>query len=99
MRKSTHYFYDQTDVRKIIADELKKTKPDWVEKITRKVTESVAKFKDEILTVLDKVIGELKTIREEQIIMSGRQSEHSDTIEDHDTRLKKLESHAGFATG
>lgn len=48
-------------------------------------------IKDNVITRLDKVIGELKTIRDEQTIMVGKQSEHTDTLEDHDTRIEKLE--------
>lgn len=44
-------------------------------------------FKDKVLTLLDKVIGELKAIREEQTILSG----NKDQIENHETRISKLE--------
>ena len=48
-------------------------------------------IKDQIITRLDKVIGELKTIRDEQTVMAGKQSEHTDSLEDHETRIGKIE--------
>lgn len=47
----------------------------------------VSKFKDEIITKLDKVLKELKTVREEQTVQSG----YKDQLEDHDNRIHKLE--------
>lgn len=44
-------------------------------------------FKDKVLILFDRVIGELKTIREEQIILSG----NKDQIENHETRINKFE--------
>lgn len=60
-------------------------KQDLVDKET--FSEKVTKFKDEILTMLDKVMKELKDFREEQTIHSG----YNDQIEDHETRIGKLE--------
>ena len=47
----------------------------------------VIKFKDEIITRLDKVLKELKTVREEQTAQSGNKSQ----IEDCENRIHKLE--------
>lgn len=94
MRKRTFITYDEMDVEKIIKNQLEKAKSSWLDEFTK----VVAKFKDDVMTVLDKVMGELKTIREEQTLMSGRLSEHTDTLEDHDARLEKLEKNVGFST-
>jgi hypothetical protein len=42
--------------------------------------------KDDFYTKMDEVVGELKTIREEQAL----QSQH---LSDHDDRIEKIESH------
>ena len=47
--------------------------------------------KDEFYTKMDEVMGELKTIREEQTL----QSQH---LSDHDDRIEKIESHLGISS-
>ena len=47
--------------------------------------------KDEFYGKMDEVMGELKTIREEQAL----QSQH---LSDHDDRINKIESHLGFSS-
>jgi hypothetical protein len=47
--------------------------------------------KDEFYTKMDEVMGELKTIREEQTL----QSQH---LSDHDDRIEKIESHLGMSS-
>jgi len=47
--------------------------------------------KDEFFTKMDEVMGELKTIREEQTL----QSQH---LSDHDDRIEKVESHLGISS-
>ncbi|MBL7159721.1 hypothetical protein ISS85_04545 [Candidatus Microgenomates bacterium] len=47
--------------------------------------------KDEFYIKMDEVMGELKAIREEQTLVTGRISEHTDILEDHETRIVKLE--------
>lgn len=47
--------------------------------------------KDEFYTKMDEVMGELKAIREEQILISGKVSDHTDELEDHDERIKRME--------
>ena len=84
MRKSTHYFYDQTDIKNIIREELEKAKPGWVEDITDAITKIVGGKFDKVMTVLDKFVGEIKAYREEQVL---HQLQH-DRIE---KRIKILE--------
>ena len=107
MRKSTTYHYAEGDVKKIIKDEFKHARAEWVDEITKRVTESVTErvtesvtdsftqkitqFKSDILDGIDKVMGELVKIREEQEVSAGKLSEHSDILEDHETRLGKVE--------
>lgn len=49
--------------------------------------------KDLFLGWMDKLMGELNKIREQQEILTGRASEHSDKLENHETRIEKLEKH------
>lgn len=63
MRKTTTYHYAEGDVRQIVRDELGKAKPSWIEDITRNITRSLGGKFDKVMALLDKVMGELKTIR------------------------------------
>ena len=47
--------------------------------------------KDEFYGKMDEVMGELKTIREEQAL----QSQH---LSDHDDRIEKIEDHLGISS-
>ena len=47
--------------------------------------------KDEFYTKMDEVMGELKTIREEQAVQSQQ-------LSDHDDRIEKIESHLGISS-
>lgn len=47
--------------------------------------------KDEFYTKMDELMVELKAIREENTLVTGRLSEHSDDLEDHEQRIIKLE--------
>lgn len=67
-------------------DEIEKTLD---EKLDEKL--KLLPSKDEFYEKMDDVMGELKAIREEQTAGSGILSEHSDVLENHETRLKNLE--------
>jgi len=60
------------------------------------VEEKVSKFKDEILTGQDKIIGELKIIREEQVAFTGGQTRQDDKLAEHDKRLEQVETKVGI---
>lgn len=47
--------------------------------------------KDEFYGKMDEVMVELKTIREEQTAFTDKISEHTDTLENHEERIVKLE--------
>jgi hypothetical protein len=61
------------------------------EKLVTKEDLSHLPTKDEFYTKMDEVMGELKTIREEQSL----QSQH---LSDHNDRLEKIESHLGISS-
>ena len=56
------------------------------EKLVTKSDISHLPTKDEFYTKMDEVMGELKTIREEQTLLSHR-------VSDHEDRIEKIESH------
>ncbi|OGG02540.1 hypothetical protein A2Z33_01965 [Candidatus Gottesmanbacteria bacterium RBG_16_52_11] len=47
--------------------------------------------KDEFAEKMDNMMGELKTIREEITLVSGRMSDHTDELDKHDRRLSRTE--------
>jgi hypothetical protein len=59
------------------------------EKLVTKDDISHLPTKDEFYTKMDEVMGELKTIREEQAVQSHQLSNHED-------RIEKTESHLGI---
>lgn len=99
MKKTSSTHHTDGTVRKIVREELNRAKSTWIGEIADRVTGEVndnfttkiAKFKDEIITLLDKVMGELKTIREEFAVMAPKLSDHTDTLENHETRISKLQ--------
>jgi predicted nuclease with TOPRIM domain len=65
-----------------------------IEKLIDEKLDEKLKFlptKDEFFSKMDEVMGELKSMREEMVLASGRLSEQSDQIEDHESRIKTLE--------
>lgn len=83
------------DVRKIVREEVKKelknAMPAWAQKIIQETTQAMANYKDEVMTKLDKFIGEVKARREEQTLHQGQHDEIGETLESFDKRMKKLE--------
>jgi hypothetical protein len=61
------------------------------EKLVTKDDIGLLPTKDEFFTKMDEVMGELKTIREEQAL----QSQH---LSDHDDRIEKIENHLGISS-
>jgi hypothetical protein len=61
------------------------------EKLVAKEDLSLLPTKDEFFTKMDEVMGELKTIREEQAL----QSQH---LSDDDDRIAKIESNLGISS-
>ena len=63
------------------------------EKLDEQLAEKLSHLptKDEFYTKMDEVVGELKTVREEQPLQSDKLSEHED-------RIQKIESHLGMSS-
>src|SRR3989344_2099455 len=51
--------------------------------------------KEEFFSRMDKLSGEYKKIDKAETIHAGQLSEHDDTLESHDERIKALESRHG----
>lgn len=65
-----------------------------IEQLIHKELAEKIKFlptKDDFYTKMDEVMGELQAIREEHVLITGKVSEHTDTLENHETRIVKLE--------
>lgn len=80
-------------VREVVKEELqgteKKLKNELQgieERLDRKIDNSFQKYKDEVVTGLDQVMGELQTIREEFTMHQGQHEEINE-------RLEQLETH------
>lgn len=55
------------------------------------IDENARKYRDEILTKLDGVMGELQTMREENTVGAYQTSEFRDRVDDHEKRTVALE--------
>lgn len=76
----------QTDITKLT--QVFATKQDLERYLT---VDEFRQFKDDVFTGLDKVMGELKKIREEQIFM------HNKVYQDHEKRITRLEQTQSLA--
>jgi len=56
-----------------------------------RVEQHAKEYRDEILTRLDEVMGELKTIREETTIGAHQVFELQEQVDDHEGRITNLE--------
>jgi hypothetical protein len=84
--KLTKILITKEDLRKALAPYA--TKEDLEKYLT---VDEFRQFKDDVLTGLDKVMGELKKIREEQIFM------HNKVYQDHEKRITRLEQTQSLA--
>lgn len=54
--------------------------------------QEIKKNHEETMEKLDSIMGEFKKFDEEHTLLSYRFSEHSDQLENHEGRLKKIET-------
>ncbi len=57
-----------------------------------RIDEKAKKYRDQVLTVMDKIVNELKTIRQEQVMVNEHAERMLTRIENHETRITKLET-------
>lgn len=62
-----------------------------VEERIEESDENAIKYKDEILTKLDGVMGELQTMREENTVGTYQISEVKEQVDNHEKRIQHLE--------
>lgn len=67
---------------------------DELERIVRQIDGKNRGYRDEILTKLDTVVGELTTAREERTIQNYHVRQVRSTTENHEKRISKLEKSA-----
>lgn len=57
----------------------------------REMRKEHKQYKDEVLTKLDGIAGDLGVMKDENIIGSGQTSQLREEVEDHEERIKRLE--------
>lgn len=91
---SEQFFDYNTSIAQSLED-MKTTIEDMRISFRREIRElfedQMMQIKDVVATSEDKVVGELKAMREEMAAMNYRQAVHSDQLENHENRLTHLE--------
>lgn len=59
--------------------------------LEQRLDSKAQKYRDQILTKLDETMGELRAMREENIIGSAQTSQLRDTADNHEKRIKNIE--------
>ena len=63
-----------------------------VEDVKQGLRKEMKTYHEKTIEKLDSIMGEFKKFDEEHTLLSYRVSEHSDQLEEHEGRLKKLET-------
>lgn len=58
---------------------------DWVTK------DEFGTFKDDLFNRMDNIVGQLETIRDEQVLAYGQHKNLEEKVEDHEKRITALE--------
>lgn len=62
-----------------------------LEDLEVKIDEKARGYRDQILTKMDQVVGELAQLREDRLFEKHDKKELEESIDDHEERIKKLE--------
>ncbi|MBF8249625.1 MAG: hypothetical protein HW400_226 [Candidatus Levybacteria bacterium] len=62
-----------------------------LDSLKEELDNNAQKYKDEILTKMDEVMGELGELRDENTIGSAQTSQLNSAVENHEERIKNLE--------
>lgn len=73
------------------SDDKPVTKKEFNKKFEKFYQKIVQEIKDPIMNKLDAFLKEIRDSPDEQTLLAWKESEHSDRIEEHETRLKTLE--------
>jgi hypothetical protein len=63
------------------------------EQSERRTDEKARQYRDEVLTRMDQIVGELAQAREDKLFERHEKRELQEQIGDHEKRIKKLENH------
>ncbi|MBI3385046.1 hypothetical protein HY030_02535 [Candidatus Gottesmanbacteria bacterium] len=72
---------------------------DEIEKLIDKKLDTKLAFlpsKDEFYKMMDELMGEIRTVREEMAMMNNRSKDFFDRLENHEGRIKDLEKQTGL---
>ncbi len=59
--------------------------------LEERLDQKFAKYRDEVMTMLDKIMGELITIRQDQEIFNARFIKNGQILDQHELRISTLE--------
>jgi len=89
INKKTNGNVFKTTVRGVVQEELKKTEQRLEKRLTRNLSEIIdekfeenyTKYRDDVVTKMDKAIGEMKKYNEELAVHSGQHVEINDRLD------------------
>lgn len=61
------------------------------DKLKREIDDNAQKYRDQVLTKIDGVMGQLETLREDSLIGAHQTRELRKQVDDHEKRLVQLE--------
>jgi hypothetical protein len=61
-----------------------------------KITNRFDNLEGNLLDFKDEILGEIRDMRDENVLITGRNSINRDLLEDHETRIGKLETAVSF---
>ena len=61
------------------------------DKLERRIDEKARKYRDEVLTVMDSLANQLKTLHQEMVMINKHSADMWVKINNHETRITKLE--------
>jgi len=70
---------------------VKKTVEDAVDNLHQEMKQEMKENHNEVMNKLDSIAGSIEKFDEEQTALSYRVSEHTDQLENHEKRIKKIE--------
>lgn len=62
-----------------------------MEHMEQRIDDKARGYRDDVLTVMDSIVAQLKTIREEMAAINAHAGRMLDRIENHEARIQKLE--------
>lgn len=93
IQKIMKNYPNRKDVEKIILDKLKNYPTHIImdikqEQMLIRIDEKARQYRDEVLTKMDQIVGELAQIREDRLFEKHEKGELKEQIDDHEKRIK-----------